>query len=84
MNTHKTAQSRTMREQSSAMLSDHIIAGLALERCFRRNDPWVTVLQAVFVTSFSLILLALVMVLYRFLDLPSLPYLWQLIMSLCE
>lgn len=84
MDTINKSEPCTKIEQSDKMLSDHIIAGSKLERCFRTYDPWVVVLQAVFVTSFSLIGLAVSMLAYRTLELPSLPYLWQLIMSLCE
>ncbi|MDP5217152.1 hypothetical protein Q5Y75_07980 [Ruegeria sp. 2205SS24-7] len=66
------------------MLSDQVIVGPKLERCFRKSDPEAMFLLAVFYVSGGLTLLAVLKLAHHAMELPSLPYLWELLMSLCS
>lgn len=66
------------------MLSDHIIVGQKLERCFRCADPRVVAALTGLYISGLMVLLMAGKLMHHTLDLPSLPYLWQLLMSLCS
>lgn len=76
-------EQKPTRRRAGSMLSDYIVVGPKLDRCFRGTDPKVVLMVTGVYFSAMLLVVLFLKAMHHALGMPSLPYLWESLMSLC-